>query len=89
MNEYLKFKKMISPIIIQAIFWIGVVVSILVGLGTMISGFSSPYGGGMTVFMGLMILVVGPLSVRIYCEMLILFFKLNDSINEINEKLDS
>mgnify|MGYP006275853327 CR=1 FL=1 len=88
MKEYLKFKKMISPVIIQIIFWVGVTLTFLGGLGTMINGLYTPYGGGPQVFFGLIVMIVGPLSVRVYCELLILFFRINDSVTEINDKFD-
>ena len=33
MGDFLKFKKMITPTIMQVLFWVGVVVAIIGGLG--------------------------------------------------------
>ena len=88
MNEFLNFDKMITPTIIKIIFWIGVVVCVIGGLVTIIQGASSPFGGGVAVLMGLVIMLLGPLFVRIYCEILIIFFKMNDNLNEIKKILN-
>ena len=85
MDRFLNFDKMITPTIIKIIFWIGVVLSVLLGLGMIVSGFGSYYGGGFQVFMGLVTIVVGPIIVRIYCELLIVVFKMHDALQAIKE----
>lgn len=86
-SDFLKFDKMITPVIIKIIFWVGLVVSVVIALGMIIAGLSSPWGGGLQVLGGLAILVVGPLTVRVYCELLIIIFKINESLSEIKENL--
>ena len=88
MGEYLNFNKMITPAIIKVIFWIGVAFSVLTGLILMIAGASSPWGGGLQVISGLFVLLIGPLATRIYCEMLILFFKMQESLVHIQKSVD-
>ncbi|GAE95484.1 hypothetical membrane protein [Gracilibacillus boraciitolerans JCM 21714] len=83
MEKFIKFDSMITPMIIKIIFWIGVGLSILSGLGIMISGFTTYYGGGFQVFLGLVVIVVGPLIIRIYCELLIVVFKMHDALQTI------
>uniref|UniRef100_A0A7V4G906 DUF4282 domain-containing protein n=1 Tax=Desulfobacca acetoxidans TaxID=60893 RepID=A0A7V4G906_9BACT len=86
MSDFLSFRTMITPVIIQIVFWIGVVGCVLAGLGTMIVG--SRYGGSGSVLYGLFILVLGPLLVRIYCELLIVFFRMNETLTEIKNALE-
>ncbi|TYR73422.1 DUF4282 domain-containing protein [Rossellomorea vietnamensis] len=83
MNQYINFDKMITPAIIKVIFWAGVGLSVISGLIMMISGAASPYGGGFMVFTGLMTIILGPLFTRIYCELLILLFKMNEALQSI------
>jgi hypothetical protein len=78
MDDYLTFRKMITPIIIQVIFWLVVVVVVLSGLVTMFSD---------SFFGGLLIIVFGPLVVRIYCEILIVIFRMNDTLTDIRNEL--
>ncbi|HLS04660.1 MAG TPA: DUF4282 domain-containing protein [Wenzhouxiangella sp.] len=87
MEDYLKFRKMITPLIIQILFWIGVVVSVLVGLVMLFGGIASKYGGGGMVFSGLLWIVLGPILTRIYCEILIVIFSINDSLADIRSAL--
>ena len=87
MEDYLKFRKMITPIIIQIIFWIGVVGVVLWALFLIFSGATTSFGGGRLVLTGLVVLFLGPIIVRIYCELLILLFQINDTLNEIKAGL--
>ena len=86
-SDFLSFRKMITPIIIQIIFWIGVAFSVIAGLGTIIAGIGD-YGGGLAVLGGLATIIFGPIVVRIYCELLILFFRMNETLTDISNKLD-
>ena len=87
MEEYLSFRKMITPMVIKILFWVGVGLSVLGALGMIISSFGR-YGTGVAGFFGgLLFLVLGPVAVRIYCELLILFFRINDTLTEIKEGL--
>ncbi|MDK2980746.1 MAG: hypothetical protein PWQ55_1093 [Chloroflexota bacterium] len=87
MDDFLKFRKMITPAIIQVLFWVGVAVSVIGSLATMAMSFGR-YGGGIGTFLGgLLMLVLGPVVVRIYCELLILFFRMNETLTEIKDNL--
>ena len=82
-TDFFRFDKMITPVIIQVLFWIGVVASVLLGLGMVFSGMSSSFGGGSAVFMGLVWIVLGPIMTRVYCELLIVVFKIHGSLVDI------
>jgi hypothetical protein len=86
MEDFLKFRKMITPAIIQVLFWVGVVFSILGGLGVMVVGLIYD-GGAAAFFSGLLSIILGPVVVRIYCELLILFFRMNETLTEIKNSL--
>src|SRR5690625_7831054 len=87
MEDYLKFRKMITPLIIQILFWIGVVVSVLMGLFMLFGGIASKYGGGGMFFSGLLWIVLGPILTSIYCEILIVIFSINDTLIYIRSAL--
>ena len=89
MNDFLAFRKMITPLIIQIIFWIGVVICVLSGLVTIIAGVARSYGGGSQVLLGLLVLIFGPLVVRIYCELLIIAFRIHDRLVDIKDNTGS
>jgi hypothetical protein len=75
MNEYLTFEKMIAPVVIQILFWIGVVGVVISGLVTLFSA---------SFISGLLIIILGPIVVRVYCEVLLVFFRILDNLREIN-----
>lgn len=88
MKDFLAFRTMLTPILIQIIFWVGAVICVLLGLMFIVSGATAQYGGGPNVFKGLLILILGPLAVRIYCEILIVFFRINETLTEIKHVLE-
>ncbi len=87
MNEYLSFRKMITPLVIQVIFWLGVSACVVLGLVSIVSGASARYGGGSEVLTGILVLILGPVFVRIWCEVLIVVFRILDTLTEIRDRL--
>ncbi|GAU75681.1 DUF4282 domain-containing protein [Fusibacter sp. 3D3] len=85
-KTFLSFDKMITPTLIKIIFYIGILLSTLTGLSMILSGMRSHFGGGIQVLLGLLTLVISPIVVRVYCELLIVIFKIHDSLNEIKNK---
>jgi hypothetical protein len=86
MEDFLKFRKMITPTIIQILFWVGAAASAIGALMTMVLGLTGS-GQGYLVLVGLVMLVVGPVMVRISCEMIILFFRMNETLTDIKNGL--
>jgi hypothetical protein len=86
MQEYLGFRKMITPTIIQILFWIGVAFAVISALGMVVYGLTGD-GQGVFVLFGLIYLVLGPVFVRIWCELLILLFRMNETLGEIKTGL--
>jgi hypothetical protein len=76
MGDFLRFETMITPAVIQVIFWIAVVV-------TVIGGFIELFQGGWGVIRGLLTIILGPLVARIYCELIILWFRIHDHLRQI------
>ncbi len=81
MNDFLAFKKMITPIAIQILFWIGVGVCVIMGI-TMIAA-ASPFGRATAVVSGLIVLFVGPIAIRVACELIVVVFGIYDRLKEI------
>ena len=86
MRDLLAFRTMVTPIIIQVIFWVGVAGCIIVGLVGIFSA-SGPTPG-KDIGTGLLVLFLGPLVVRVYCEILIIFFRINETLTEIKHGLE-
>lgn len=87
MSEFLSFRKMITPVIIEVLFWIGVGLCVIAGLVNIVGGATARYGGGWQVAWGILLILLGPLAVRIYCELLIVVFRILDALHEIRDKL--
>ncbi len=78
-RDFLFLDKMITPTIITVVYWISSVAVILIG-------FFSMFQGGLAVLSGLLTVIIGPVVVRMYCEIVIIFFKINDNIKALSEK---
>jgi len=76
--DFFAFRRMITPVLIQVMFWIGVIVCVVIGIGLLISAGREA---------GLLVLLLAPLYVRIVCEIMILFFRMNETLTEIKNKL--
>jgi hypothetical protein len=79
---------MIIPVIIQIIFWMLVTVVSIVGVA---AGVVSLTGRGEQKILGALMIVVGiPLSIlliRLYCELIIVVFRINDTLTDIKNIL--
>lgn len=76
-RDYLTFKRMISPLILQGLFWILVIVVILGGLASIFNG---------QFLAGLGMILLGPLVLRIYVELFMVIFKINEAVQRIAKK---
>src|SRR5262249_13583878 len=89
LGDFLTFRLLITPLVIQIIFWIGVTFAILGALYLMFQGISimTHPGGSMVgfieVLVGLASLVLGPLWVRVSCELVIVQFRIHDTLTDI------
>lgn len=79
MNDFLGFRKMITPVVIQVVFWLG----LLMNLGASIYVMSR---GGLSILFGFLMIFFGSLMVRVYCELIILLFRIYDSLRAIERK---
>lgn len=87
MEEFLSFRKMITPTIIRIIFWVGCGIAVLAGLVTLVTSFGRNSGGALQFLGGLLAIILGPIFVRIACEQIILFFRINETLSEIRSDL--
>lgn len=85
LSDFLNFRKMLTPMIIKVIFWLSVAGFMWTGL---IGIVGSLQARNTTVFfmsliVGLAWMVAGPIIARIYCEILLVAFSINDSLADI------
>ncbi|VTR92709.1 Hypothetical membrane protein OS=Gracilibacillus boraciitolerans JCM 21714 GN=JCM21714_4748 PE=4 SV=1: DUF4282 [Gemmata massiliana] len=113
--DFVTFRLMITPILIQIVFWFGTLSCIVSGLKVITESFQSsdsyttPFDdrslrapGGIdrpkmkeepkrtfsfqTFALGVVIIFVGPLIVRLYCEIFIIIFKIHDELKLSNDR---
>ena len=85
LGDFLAFRRMITPVIIQIIFWIGAVLASMAGIFMMINGIR--FSDASTIFVGFFTMLLGPIGVRIYCELLIVIFRMNETLTDIHNEL--
>ncbi len=80
MKDVFFFDSMLTPKIITFVYWIMLLGSLVSGLGSMFT----EYGGGF--LFGLGIIIFGAIGSRIWCELLIVLFKMHESLQKIANK---
>ena len=84
MNDILNFDKMLTPKIITFVYWLMLLGVVIGGLGSIFAG---PSGFSIGSFlMGIVYTVGGAIAVRIWCELMIVAFKMNEALQEIRQK---
>ena len=77
----LGFNSMITPMLITGFYWLLLVVLVLSAL------FGPMMPSGFVGFLGkLVVIVVGAVLIRVWCELLIVIFKINDNLKVIRER---
>jgi predicted Zn finger-like uncharacterized protein len=92
--DFLLFRRMIAPIVIQVLFWLAVLGSFIWAAIVAILGIvaASRYGSAWQalsgILMALVMIVLVPLWARVYAEVLIVFFRIYETLTEIRDRLD-
>jgi len=80
-NDYLQFRKMEAPKLIRFIYIVGTIWIVISAIGMILSGEGeSGFGVGLLIF--------GTLALRVSCELLILGFRLNETLTEVKNLLE-
>ncbi|MEH8022415.1 MULTISPECIES: DUF4282 domain-containing protein [Rheinheimera] len=79
MRDVLFFDSMLTPKIITFVYWLMLIGVVISGLGAMFTAYGSFWSG-------LGILVFGSIGVRIWCELLIVLFKIHDNLRKLADK---
>lgn len=81
MNAVLFFDAMLTPKIITAVYWLLLVSIVIFGIGSMFAGFEGFTFGSF--LRGIAIIVAGGIGARIWCELLIVLFKIHENIRKL------
>lgn len=80
MRDILFFDSMLTPKIITLVYWLLLVAVVISGLGMMFSG------GVGSFLMGILTMLAGAVGARIWCELLIVLFKINENMKKVADK---
>jgi hypothetical protein len=83
-RQVLFFDSMLTPKIINFVYWLALLGVVVSGLVSMFAGY-----GGLTFarfLTGLVVIVGGAIGARIWCELLIVLFKIHENIRKLAEK---
>lgn len=83
MKDLLFLDTMITSKIITIVYWMLLAAAVISGVGAMFDGYGFSFG---RFFWGLAIIVGGSLAARIWCELLIVLFKIHENIKTLAEK---
>ena len=77
MKEFLDYKTMVTPGILKALSYVGMVIAVIAGL---VTAFTADLltGIGMTI--------LGPVAVRIYAEVMLILFEIHNELKSLNGK---
>jgi hypothetical protein len=77
MKDLLKFDTMLTPKIITVIYFLTLA-------GVLIAGVVALIGG--EILAGILTIIFGAVATRVYCEILIVVFKMNEALQELRKK---
>ncbi len=83
MGDILAFRRMITPIIIKFVFWIGLSAILVLGIMVIVDGVSNDSDIGEVIAGGALILILGPIIWRVFCEILLLTFRIIENLADI------
>ena len=83
MKNLLNFDAMLTPKLITAIYWLLLLGVVVAGIGAMFMPFGFTFGSFLR---GLFVMALGALMVRIFCETMIVLFKMNEALQDIRNK---
>ncbi len=90
MRNFLYFDSMVTPKIITFIYWLLLAGAAISGLALMFKGFGvmkySGFAGFGMVVAAPILTVFSALLARIYCEIMIVLFKINEALQDIRKK---
>jgi hypothetical protein len=78
MDAFFSFRRMITPVIIRILFWVGIFGSIIGGIYLIVVS-----EGAAARIAGIFWIILGPLVSRVICELFILQFRIYETLTDI------
>ncbi len=80
LKAFLTFRRMITPLLIQITYWILTAAVVIGGLVLLITGDGDDRWGGLAL------LILGPIGVRLYAEIFMVIFRINETLTDIRDQ---
>lgn len=77
MKDIFFFDAMLTPKIITLLYWAGLLAVIICGVAAMFGVFGGSFWSGLAILVG------GLVGTRLWCELLIVMFKINENLKKI------
>lgn len=89
LEDFLFFRRMLSPLVVQIAFWVGFGVICILGFLLLRFSVEVPFAGVRAAFAGLgfVSIVFGFILWRIACEFLIVTYRMYETLTSIDNKL--
>lgn len=81
MKSLFFFDEMITPKIITLIYWLLLLSAVIAGLGRMFTDF-----GITSLVTGVLVMIAAAVGARVWCELLIVLFKINENLQKLAAK---
>ena len=82
-SNILNFDIMISTKLIKLLYFLALIGVVISAITTMLS--RNPFTGTSNFIWGLLMLIFGPLAVRVWAELMIVIFNINDNLAKIKD----
>ena len=82
-SNILNFDVMISTKLIKLLYFLALIGVVISAITTMLS--RNPFTGTSNFIWGLLMLIFGPLAVRVWAELMIVLFNINDNLAKIKD----
>ena len=73
--DFLTFRRMVTPVVIQIVFWLAEVLNVIVWIDF--------------ILLGILLMLISALGIRIYLEALAVIFRINENVFSIRRRLES
>jgi len=80
MKNIFLFDAMLTPKIITFVYWLMLLGVLVSGLRTMFAEYGGSFFGGLAIIVG------GAIGVRIWCELMIVLFKIHENLQKLADK---
>jgi hypothetical protein len=93
LDDFWAFRTMLTPLLVHVVFWLGALGCIGYGVYQILQARTGgPWNdvdswNKLAVLRAAAWIIFGPMAVRLLCEVAILFFRINETLTEIKNKL--